>query len=123
MFSKNALLGIVLTISSFTFKIESIDSLNQDSNNERGPLEIVKTLADAIVTTAKINAEKTIEEAKLNAATQIMLSEQLLEASQKEIVASEKFGSEAAKIIAPIAGAAICLYAAMKFYLIFNKYR
>ncbi len=111
MFNKNVPLCAFLTVCIVTFNVEAVDALNQVSNNEESHLEAFKMLADAVLNAAKIEADRIIEKAKIEAAAEIKISEANIEASQK-------YGLEAAKQWAPIAGVAIGLFAAIKFYSI-----
>lgn len=99
MIYKNALLGTVLMVGTFTFNLHAIDTASTESNStaiEEKQLSAAKIAADTIIEIAKINAEAQIERSKI------------------EADASKNFGLEATRTWAPIFGAAITLYAALQ---------
>jgi hypothetical protein len=106
MIFKNALFGIVLTISTFTFNLNAIETASTDSNGtaiEGNQQSAAKIVADTIIKIAKINAEAQIEKSKI------------------EAEASENFGLEATRKWAPVLGAAISLWAAFQLGSILSK--
>ena len=106
---------------TFACHVENLDAAQQETSDEQAHLEAIKIAANAFLDAAQIDAERTIAEAKLKADAAILASQEALEASEKAIKDSENYGLGAAKVLAPIAGAGLVIFAALKLYSILNN--